>query len=248
VEVQHLEVGWEAQGLLLHPVLGGETSKARITIRNRGTENETNVSIILYRNGTIWDNWTQTLAFGSVIVRDASQLLSAGSYNLTVQTTIPSDANLANNRQESVLRVIAPPHLNFTYTPQPPVVNQTTAFDASPSYHGESGANITSYNWQFWAPGASSPSYSTSNITVAYQFASSGLWRVILSVTDSFGMNFRQYRSASQAYRLETAIRVQETVASGGFPIEYLLAVVIIVVVVAALAVVMIRRRRGKKT
>jgi hypothetical protein len=244
VAIEQLLYGWEGQGVFEHPALDGETSKARVTVHNVGTEDE-NVTVIIYRNGTVWQSWNQTLLAGKSVGVNASDQLAVGFYNLTAVATIPADVNLANNRIENVLAVIALPHLNFTYAPKPPIVNQTAAFDASQSYHGQSGANITSYKWQFFAPGASSVTHIAENITVSYALGSGGSWRVILSVTDSYGIGFRQYRPRTQAYILEVAVAVEE---AGGFPIEYLLAVVIIVVVIAALAVVLIRRRRARKT
>jgi len=245
VAVEQLSYGWEnPKGAFEHPALDGETSKARVTVHNVGTEDE-NVTVIIYRNGTVWQSWNQTLAVGKSVGVNASDQLAVGFYNLTAVATIPADVNPANNRIENVLAVIALPHLNFTYAPKPPIVNQTAAFDASQSYHGQSGANITSYKWQFFAPGASSVTHNAENITVSYALGSGGSWRVILSVTDSYGIEFKQYRPKTQAYKLEVAVAVEE---AGGFPIEYLLAVVIIVVVIAALAVVLIRRRRARKT
>jgi PKD repeat protein len=248
VSIEQVQFGWEAQGVFEHPALQGETSKAMVVARNRGTENETNVNVLLYRNGTVWGNLTQALPFGARVALNVSEQLSVGSYNLTAQAAIPVDVSTANNRLESVLRVIAPPVLNFSYTPKPPIVNGTTTFDASPSIYGESDANITGYSWEFWAPDTASPTSTAHDKTSGYRFTSRGVWRVILTVTDSFGMTFRTYRPATQAYQLVTAVTVQAETPPGGLPIEYLLAVVIIVVVIAALAVVLIRRRRARKT
>lgn len=245
VSVEQLYYGWQAQGIFEHPALNGETSMAAAIVHNVGTEDE-NVTLTVYRNGTIWHSQNQTLLSGNTGTFNASAVLPVGTYNITVEATILADANLANNVMEAVLDVIALPHLNFTYTPTPAIVNQTIAFDASQSYHGQSGANITSYRWEFWEPGAMSVTHTDYNVTADYVFDSAGTWRVILYITDSYGLQFESYRSKTNAYMLEVAVSVQE--AAGGFPIEYLLAVIIIAVVIAVLAAVLIRWRRSRKT
>ena len=245
IAVKQIQFGWEKEGAFYDPVLDGEATTVQITIQNAGTENETSVSITLYRNESTWENWTQSLSYGEKRQLVMQEKVSMGYYNISVEATIADDINLENNLANGILHVIELPGLNFTYTPNPAYVNKTVTFDASGSHTTEPNSIITNYKWEMWAPSGGAPEDTFSGATktnTTYNFTQTGRWRVILYIKDSYGIEYDRTRPATSAYRLEMAIDVK---APSGFPIEYVILIVVIVVaIVAAVVALRIRRRR----
>lgn len=235
--------GFES-GIFYHPVLKGETATVAITILNNGTEPETNINVTLYRNETIWNSWTLNLTYGATATVKYGEVLPENFYNITVEAKISADDNEQNNYGTAILRVITPPQLNFTY-PKPIYKNQTVTITAAESHHTEPDATITNYEWEIWAPGATAPQKTFSgNESITYTFGEVGHWRVILKVTDSFGITYDTARPFTSAYRLEATVIVE---SEPGFPFEYMIAIIIIVIVAAVVTLVYLGRRRRKE-
>ena len=209
VAVETLQSGWGE--LFESPLLHGENATFRIIVRNNGVENETAVDVTLYCNGSLLKSWTESLAYGHSAKLTWQELLNPGYYNITVLATIDNDVCPDDNRKEGILHVIRTPQLNFSYSPECVLVNQTVFFDASASFHGESGASITRYKWGvlfYGTPVATLESPNLVNIT--YRFREKGVWRVALCVTDNHSITYDPYRPATLAYRTETRIDVGE--------------------------------------
>jgi len=210
VAVEKLEFGWSEA--IKSPVLDGENTTFQITVLNEGTENETAVNVTLYCNGSELRSWTESLAYGQAVELRWQELLDPGTYNITASATIEYDVHPYDNRREGILRVIRTPQLNISYSPECVLVNQTVLLDSSASFHREPGASITEYKWHIFDPEGtlveilSGPDL----VNTTYQFGEEGEWRVVLSVTDSFNIEYDWRRPATSAYQIETRINVEE--------------------------------------
>lgn len=242
VAFEELQFGWSE--VFKSPVLSGEQTTFQVVVRNKGTEDEAAVNVTLYYNGSMLKSWNESLPYGESIELTCQKSLDPGHYNITARATIENDEHQDDNSKQEMLQVIRTPQLNFTYDPKTPYVNQTVSFDASASFHREPGASITQYKWEIYAPGETSPEVLSGPdmVNMTYQFGKKGVWRVVLSVTDSYNIKYKRLRDATSAYQIEARIKVQ---APTGFPIEYTILISILIVAVA-LAVIIYRRRRTK--
>jgi len=247
VAITKLEFGWRrAEGeAFKSPVLDGERTTFQITVLNAGTENETAVNVRLYCNNSMLRSWNQSIPYGNTIKLTSNELFDPGFYNLTALATTEIDVHPDNDRRQGTLHVIETPKLNFTFDPKTPYANQTVSFDASPSFHGESGASLTEYKWSIYNPrGTLVKTRSGSDlVNITYEFAHLEVWRVVLSVKDNYGIEYSIHRTATAAYQIGANIQVQP---SAGFPIEYIIIIIIVAVAVVAALAIIYRRRRSK--
>jgi subtilisin family serine protease len=90
----------------------------------------------------------------------------------------------------AVVDEFADPPINasFTYSPQPPVTNETVTFDASTSE-----GNITSYGWSF----DDGTTLTVGSATTTHEFGSTGEYNVTLTVEDSEGKTDTTNRTVS---------------------------------------------------
>jgi len=98
---------------------------------------------------------------------------------------VPNEIDTDNNvlSAGTVQIVLDPPVANFTYSPVPPIQNQTTTFNASVSTSGN--GPIVSYAWDF----GEGVNMTTPDPVAVYVFAYYGNHRVTLTVIDSMGLN-----------------------------------------------------------
>jgi PKD repeat protein len=244
VRAEALGFGWmNPDNNLEFPVLDSETTSFQITVRNAGTENETAVEVMLYCNGSLLRNWTESIPYGENVELTYAKLLDPGSYNVTAVALVDNDLYPDNSRKEGILRVIRRPQLNFTRDPETPYVNQTVVFDASASFHRESGASITYYSWrivnQYGTTVATLAGLDRVNTTYRFDSAGEG-WRVILSIKDSYNIEYNHRRSATSAYQIDARFNVR---APAGFPTEYIILIIVVIVVAALVAIIFLRRR-----
>ena len=209
VVVETSQFGWGAH--FKSPVLDGEETEFQIIVLNNGTDNEVAVDVKLYCNGSVLKNWIEPIPYGETVELTWEELLVPNYYNITTVATIENDFQPDNNFKTSILQVIRTPQLNFSYSPEWALVNQTVLFDGSASFHRESGALITQYKWEMINPSGTTVNvYQGDLVNMTYTFDESGAWRVVLSVTDSYGISYDRSRPATSAYRLETGIDVEE--------------------------------------
>ena len=210
VAVKKLEFGWGE--VFATPVLDGEYTTFQVTVLNNGTEDETAINVTLYCNGSVMKSWTESLAYGQTIEFTWQELLDPDYYNITALATIENDEHPDDNRKEGILHVIRTPQLNFSYSPKWVLLNQTVFLDASASFHGEPGASITEYKWQIFDPGGTLVKTLSGSdlVNMTYQFGEEGEWRVVLSVTDSYNIEYYRFRPATGAYIIQDIIDVKE--------------------------------------
>lgn len=244
-EITTFNFGFRLVNVLYHPVINGENTTVIIGIRNSGNEIDS-FNVTLYSNSSIVKTWNtgEMGAYTSKTI-EWSHLFDVGYYNLTVE----AKADTITAVKQGYLRVIKTPQLVIEYTPESPMINQEVTFNASSSTHQDLGGELTSYEWRIYAPDVDpilgSPLKTFTNVTaINYAFNQSGIWKVVLEVTDNYDLKYDSKRGASSAYRLVKTVTVS---APAGLPIEWVISIVVVVVVVVATAVLMLRRRRSAK-
>lgn len=228
------------------PVIAGENSTFHITIKNNGTESDY-FNVTLYANSSIiMTGETSVLQPGATETIKWYYLLNPGYHNLTVEAKV---VNFTVTRSAN-MKVLKTPLLVVEYTPESPLINQEVTFNASGSIHNEPSAAITDYSWRIFKPGddPASASYfakfsGPDVVAISYSFNLTGVWTIVLDVTDNNGFTFDTKRESTSAYRKI----IEVTVGEAGFPLEWIIAfVVVIIVAIVAVMVVLLRRRRPK--
>jgi PKD repeat protein len=108
---------------------------------------------------------------------------SSGIYNVTL---IVADnfgvTSIGDGLTHAMIRVMAPPTANFTYSPEAPLSNTPLTLDASTSY--DSDGTIESYRWDF---GDGNVTILTNPVT-SHVYNVSGTYTINLTVTDNDGL------------------------------------------------------------
>ena len=110
------------------------------------------------------------------------KVLSSGNATLDLSETRLSDSNrnLIEHSVEDGYFYTKKPVANFTYLPDPAIVNITVTFNASLSYDPDNGT-ITEFLWNF-GDGNVTP---TPNQTITHTYTNVGIFNVNLTVTDN---------------------------------------------------------------
>jgi PKD repeat protein len=172
-------------------VLLGQNVSVTIGAANLGNVTET-FNVTTFANGTAID---EQLVVGLAPGEEkplSFNWTTAGlspwdTYNITAEASqVPNEIDTNNNVLfAGFVQVVLPnPNANFTYSPIPPILNQTVTFDASSSVSGSGG--IAEYVWDF---GEGLGNVTTTNSTVTYVFIYAGNHKVTLTVIDSDGLN-----------------------------------------------------------
>lgn len=134
-----------------------------------------------------WDFGGEATATGRVATY---QFLAVRTYpvKLTVTDAQGSVSTLTQN-----LPVIrgAVPTATFTYSPTAPAQFQTVNFTAEASLVGQEGRTITSYQWNF------GDGSTTTGVTTTHSYSVLGTYAVILTVTDSAGIQATSTQSVA---------------------------------------------------
>jgi len=108
------------------------------------------------------------------------QFTSYGQFNVTL--TVLDDEGLYDT-ESKMLSIAAPPHANFSWSPQSPQAYESISFDASAST--PNGGAITSYTWNFGDGNITT----VGSPTISHVFTAAGNYTVALTVTDSEGLS-----------------------------------------------------------
>lgn len=236
--------GYKLITVLYRPVFKGENTTVIIGIKNGGNEKDT-FNVTLHSNSSIARTWN-TGEMGPYTSKtiEWSHLFDVGYYNLTVEVK----ADTITAVKQGYLKVINIPQLVIEYTPESPMINQEVTFDASSSTHQDPDGVITSYKWKIYAPGvdptSGSPLKTFNGTIINYAFNQSGIWKIVLEVTDNYDAKFESKRGASSAYRLVKTVTVSQP---AGLPIEWIISIVVVVIIVIVTTVLIFRRRRSAK-
>jgi len=138
------------------PVIEGENTTFYIVVKNQGTDLDL-INVTLYANGStiLWETFNIP-AGESVTINDWTYKLNAGYHNLTVEAKAGDVSDSVSGMKVpkvDLLKVIKPPKLVVTYTPEEPALNQEVVFNASESLHQDIEGNITLYTWEIYGPG-----------------------------------------------------------------------------------------------
>ena len=111
--------------------------------------------------------------------RVTTRFSTRGTYN--VKLVVTNDRGLSNQVTQAVsVNEVAPPAVDFVFSPTEPAVNQQVFFNASAA-QASPGRTIVSHSWAFGDG-------STGNgVTESHRYARTGEFAVTLTVTDSAG-------------------------------------------------------------
>lgn len=245
------------------PVITGEIATIKMVVRRLGSVYEAfNATFkVLHQNGTVLasKSWfSQTLGAGNRSVSLTYTFNTTGLANVDLNVSLrvvnsnPSlaelDVNATNNEAVKSFRAIKPPKLKIT---KPPIiyVNEPVTFDASESVH--EGGSIVKYRWEIYANLTLIPALSGESTEPVWSvnFTSPGKgYRVVLTVTDEYGITFDENRPASEAYRTQAIFFVQTMGEEAWkFPLELLLALVVLAAIIVGSVVFLVFRRRRAK-
>jgi PKD repeat protein len=173
-----------------HRVFAGEILNITVGTKNLGSMSET-FNVTVYADSSAIDvKLVQGLTPGEerslTFVWNTTGFSPSHIYNITAKASeIPNEIDLYNNVLSAgiIEIVLQPPIANFTYSPMPPIVNQTTTFNASNSIPGH--GTLVSYIWDF----GDGNNLTTANPVVRHVFANYGNYTITLTVIDSEGLN-----------------------------------------------------------
>jgi len=246
-------LGYPQGPVLKHPVIKGEPVKCRAEIKNVGTYEDT-FNATLYINNTIVANASFTLLPGETEAVEWTTELNipllhqSGLFNATLKVSVVNVADANITTKTTWLRIIEPPVLNITISPETPLVNQTVTIDASQSHHQDPNGTITLYRWKISDPnGIIKFSDQGSNLTtINFKFTIEGNWTIELTVTDNFGLTYDANREKTRPYRKEFSVVVAKGEEAGAGIPEWLIALIAIIVVAVVIAVIVVFRKRRK--
>jgi len=122
-----------------------------------------------------------------VVIGDVTQLTdSNGEIDFVIDPTDDTISVKAEkigfNPDLEILKVNQPPIAYFTVTPENPIVNHPTTFNALPSH--DMDGNITTYMWNF----SDETTTTTKNPVITHSYTSASTYNVTLTVTDDDGL------------------------------------------------------------
>jgi len=206
-----IDVGVFAGGEHLSPVLVGEDVNVSVQVRNDGNVTDTYNLTLSFDNEplAVWTNETLDPGNSSIFtyILNASDL-SRGVYNISSYLSLLHDGGLFNDTSSQQFRVVVPPQLAIS-GPSSAEGGETVVFNASGSTHLDPDGYILNYDWGLWAPSETKAQYTYEGITFTHQFHSNpknGTWRIVLSVTDNFGVTYSESRPFSLPYTTEVPL------------------------------------------
>jgi len=243
------------------PVLTGEKATINMVVGRLGSVYEAFNAVfqVVHPNGTVLasKSWSsQMLGAGNRSVSLVYTFATAGLANVDLNVSLyvvnsnPSlaelDINATNNAAVKSFRVVKPPKLRIN-KPASIYVNETVTFDASESVH--EGGSIVKYRWEIYANltllFALSGESTEPVWSVTFRKVGTG-YRVVLTVTDEYGITYHENRPASDAYRTHTIFLVQARGEETPWKLsqELLLAFVVLAFIVVGSVVFLVFRRR----
>jgi len=243
-----VQVGSIVDEEFLEPTMTGEDVNISIQVRNDGDVSDSYNLTLYYDDEQVQNGaWIeQTLdplesAFYTYTLTSAG--LGRGTHNIRADLSIVHEGELVSDTDTKQFRVIDPPQLAIN-GPTTIESGQTVQFDASQSSHSDPDGTILNYTWALWAPGETIARHSYEGVTFTHKFpgdAKNGTWRIVLSVKDSFGVTYSEFRPLSSPYLTEVTLQVNRAVK--GIPWDLIVLGVILIAIIAV-AVFYIRRRR----
>ncbi|MCK4394859.1 PKD domain-containing protein, partial [Candidatus Bipolaricaulota bacterium] len=122
---------------------------------------------------------------GGAAARTVVYSFDQGDIRCLVTLKVTDDRGDASTISREVPVAWSPPTAEFSFAPTNPKVGEAVTFDGSDSMDGDNGA-IVSYEWDFDDDGIIGDIDAT-GVTVNHSFATAGVHRVALTVTDNTG-------------------------------------------------------------
>jgi PKD repeat protein len=170
-------------------VYAGELANITVGAKNLGNMSET-FNVTIYSDTFVIDRQLVTelrpgeevgLSFGW----NTTGFSPWHVYNISAEASeVPNEIDKDNNiLSAGTVEIVLPlPKANFTYSPTPPIVNQTTTFNATVSIPGF--GTIVSYSWNF----GEGDNLTTANPVATHVFVHDGNHNVTLTVRNSEGL------------------------------------------------------------
>jgi hypothetical protein len=207
-----VEVGALVGEKLVKPVIYGENCTAQIKVRNEGEI--VNLVNLTLSNGTdILKAWmNQYIEVDEQRNYTCTLMnLNIGIHAFTVKAHIVHNNTKFTDELNKIVKVIATPRL-YVEGPSTSSPGETITFNAKQSVHEDPEGEIKTYVWTLWKPQEAYPHIEYSGINFNHELsqkAEKGFWRIVLVVTDNWGITYSPIRSASTAYKKEFIIEIQ---------------------------------------
>jgi hypothetical protein len=189
--IKKVEAGALVADRFLDPVIQGEDSTVKITMRNDGVTTET-YNLSVYDETVLLVQWVN-----EELDPDATKTfthtiggLDLGLHSIRAEATILHGIDVRTDVVSRNFTVVGTPVLQVS-GPSSATGGQTVSFSASGSFHSDPNGEILSYRWTLWAPGETMPRNVRSGVEVAFSFPlnpEEGNWTVMLVVNDNFGL------------------------------------------------------------
>lgn len=207
-----IEVGSLIEEKLVNPVIHGEDCTVQIKVRNEG-EIANLVNLTLSNGTSILKTWmNESVEVGEQ--RNYTCTLedfNIGNYVFTVKAHIVHNNTKFIDELSEIVKVIATPRLNIK-GPSTSSPGETITFNASQSIHEDPEGEIKTYVWTLWKPQEVYPHMEYSGVSFNHEFSQEvekGFWKIVLVVTDNWGITYSPIRPASTPYLKEVIIEIQ---------------------------------------
>jgi len=231
------------------PVLQFEDVLIYFDVAAAGTVDETfnaTVLVTVPSGGTLQNRWAlQNLTrFTSRQFEFTLKMSVAGNHTILVEVEGVEDADLDNNRIETMATVLTPPVIQLGSMPSEIHEGDIISLNASTSYRP--GGEIADYYWEARKPSGSRYGRPQKGSAVRYTMDEVGRWIVRLVVTDNLGITYTADREpGTLGYRMEFNVDVKEK-AVGPLNVTSYAVIGIIVLAAVALSIGYMFLRRPK--
>lgn len=246
--ISGIGIGTLVGSKLTTPIIVGENVSIYILLTNNGAiENfynltlfEGNAQLATWLNESLYPDEIRTYRY-TLETHD----LELGLHFATAKLEILHRNRVLDSFTESFL-VMDIPILRIDRSQDDIHENDTVTFTAGASIHQDSQSSIVDYDWSLFKPGASDPAYIFSGVGITHTFTLNGTWRVVLTVTDNWGITYDPERNATSPYKLELDLDVStiDQTHEGYIPTREVLALIIVFFMIASTIAVSRHTRR----
>lgn len=187
---------------LLTPIISGENATTRILVTNGGATVDL-YNLTLFLGSTSLKTWEgesltpQEEATHNYTLGTGDS--GMGRHVLTAKATVLHDRTRVVDWLTANFTIIATPLLSITVLPNDVYVNDTVILSAENSFHQDPNSQIANYKWVLYEPNSVFPIY-YDGVKINHTFAENGTWRIVLIVSDNWGITRDISRNATEPY------------------------------------------------